>query len=93
MLDPWTNDPDRTTRREAPPLTYAPDSRIAHALRLAEERYSGDRAAQARSLRAELHYSAFLTPEDRRAFRAEIDGREGTVVLSATEIDENGDLR
>lgn len=56
--------------------TYPADSRIAHALRLVQRDHPNDPQAQAMSLRAELLYSAFLTPADRRAFRAEIERRE-----------------
>jgi hypothetical protein len=59
---------------EAP--EYPADSRIAHALRRLETDHPEDPRAQAMSLRAELHYSAFLTTVDRCAFRAEIERRE-----------------
>lgn len=58
---------------------YEPASRIAHALRRVRADYPLDFRGQAMSLRAELLYSTFLSPEDRRAFRFEIGRRDNVL--------------
>jgi hypothetical protein len=50
-------------------------TRIEQALDRIERVWPNDSQAQVTSLRAELIYSAFLTSEDRAAFRREIDER------------------